>query len=331
MPELQELNIKDMIYTIRGQQIMLDSDLARLYGYDVKALNQQVKRNIERFPSDFMFRLNREEVTFVKSQFVTSRNGFFEGQEGGNRKLPYAFTEQGIYMLSTVLKGELAVNQSIAIMRAFKKMRHYILENQLLIGSNEIAILAIQTNQNTNRIVSIEHTMATKEDIVDIKSDISQIMNNFIDDSKIKEFVFIDGQKFEADEAYISIYKQAKKSIYVVDDYVSIKTLSHLKHKNTGVNVVLFTDNKSNRDKLQQVEVTVFNNEYPLLEVRETNGMVHDRLIVLDYGTNDERIYLCGASSKDAGAKFCTILEVHDTSNYHTVINNLLLNKLLVL
>lgn len=116
MIELLENDIKSLIYTIRGQQVMLDCDLANLYGYEVKALNQQVKRNIERFPDDFMFQISRDEVT--------SRKDFFEGQEGGNRKLPYAFTEQGIYMLSTVLRGELAVNQSIAIMRTFKEMRH---------------------------------------------------------------------------------------------------------------------------------------------------------------------------------------------------------------
>ena len=318
MLELQEINIKDMIYTIRGQQVMLDSDLAKLYGYEVKRLNEQVKNNVERFPSDFMFKLTGEECKNLRSNFSTANIN------SKSRSLPYAFTEQGIYMLSTVLKGELAVNQSIAIMRTFKEMRHYILENQSLIDSNAVARLAIQTNQNTHDILRIKETMATKDCI-------SKIMDNFIDESKIRDFVFVDGQKFEADEAYIKLYKQAKNSIYVVDDYVSIKTLSHLKHKEASVNVILFTDNKSKRDKLQQAEVTDFTNEYPLLEIRETDGMVHDRLIVLDYGLSTEKIYLCGASSKDAGAKFCAILEVHHTKNYHEVIDKLLKNNLLVL
>ncbi len=105
----RENDLKDKIYLIRGVQVMLDSDFAQIYGYEVRALNQQVKRNINRFPEDFMFQLTREEVDLVKSQFVTSPNGnFFEGQEGGARKLPFAFTEQGIYMLATVLRGELA-------------------------------------------------------------------------------------------------------------------------------------------------------------------------------------------------------------------------------
>lgn len=115
-------NIINSIYIIRGQQVMLDSDLAKIYGYEVKRLNEQVKRNSKRFPEDFMFQLTREEIDFVKSQIATSRiTSLFEGQEGGRRKLPYVFTEQGIYMLATVLKGELAEQQSMAYMKALQK------------------------------------------------------------------------------------------------------------------------------------------------------------------------------------------------------------------
>lgn len=123
--------IRSKVHILRGQQVMLDQDLAEIYGYQVKNLNQQVKRNLTRFSEDFMFQLTKEEVELVKSQFVTSRNiNYFEGQEGGRRKLPYAFTEQGIYMLATVLRGELAEQQSIFIMRTFREMRHYISQNQ---------------------------------------------------------------------------------------------------------------------------------------------------------------------------------------------------------
>ena len=132
-------NIQNRVYVIRGQQVMLDFDLAEIYGYEVKNLNQQVKRNIVRFPEDFMFQLTREEIDFVKSQIVISReNNFFEGQGGGRRTLPYAFTEQGIYMLATVLKGELAEQQSIFIMRAFREMRHYIKQNQQFVTQSEL-------------------------------------------------------------------------------------------------------------------------------------------------------------------------------------------------
>ena len=130
MEETKELittdDIRSKVYTIRGQQVMLDKDLAEIYGYEVKKLNQQVKRNIERFPEDFMFRLSNSEIDSVRSQIVTSRKkDFFAGQEGGRRYLPYAFTEQGIYMLATVLRGKLAEQQSIFIMRTFRETRHY--------------------------------------------------------------------------------------------------------------------------------------------------------------------------------------------------------------
>ena len=123
-------NIQNKVYMIREQQVMLDYDLAEIYGYEVKALNQQVKRNIGRFPEDFMFQLTQEEDKNLKSQIVTS-------SWGGKRKLPYAFTEQGIYMLATVLRGELAEQQSIFIMRAFREMRHYIKQNQQFVTQSE--------------------------------------------------------------------------------------------------------------------------------------------------------------------------------------------------
>ena len=141
-------NIINSIYIIRGQQVMLDSDLAKIYGYEVKRLNEQVKRNIKRFPEDFMFQLTREELEFVKSQFATSRiTSLFEGQEGGRRKLPYVFTEQGIYMLATVLKGELAEQQSIFIMRTFKEMRHYIRQNRQFVTQAEMNLVTAKVSE----------------------------------------------------------------------------------------------------------------------------------------------------------------------------------------
>ena len=156
MEETKELittdDIRSKVYIIRGQQVMLDKDLAEIYGYEVKKLNQQVKRNIERFPEDFMFRLSNSEIDSVRSQFVTSRKkDFFAGQEGGRRYLPYAFTEQGIYMLATVLRGELAVQQSIFIMRTFREMRHYIRQNQQFVTRNEMDLLTAKVGTITER------------------------------------------------------------------------------------------------------------------------------------------------------------------------------------
>lgn len=167
-------NIKDMIFTIRGQQVMLDSDLAKLYGYEVKRLNEQVKRNIERFPYDFMFQLTREELEIVKSQFATSPDNLFKGQEGGSRKLPYTFTEQGFYMVATILKNDIAIQQSIYIIRSFKEMRHYIIENQQLFNNADILSFANKLVKHEEDIQYIKNTMATK-------ADIDKIMENFID------------------------------------------------------------------------------------------------------------------------------------------------------
>ena len=152
MEETKELittdDIRSKVYIIRGQQVMLDKDLAEIYGYEVKKLNQQVKRNIERFPEDFMFRLSNSEIDSVRSQFVTSRKkDFFAGQEGGRRYLPYAFTEQGIYMLATVLRGKLEEQQSIFIMRTFREMRHYIRQNQQFVTSNEMDLLTAKAEK----------------------------------------------------------------------------------------------------------------------------------------------------------------------------------------
>lgn len=152
MEETKELittdDIRSKVYIIRGQQVMLDKDLAEIYGYEVKKLNQQVKRNIERFPEDFMFRLSNSEIDSVRSQIVTSRKkDFFAGQEGGRRYLPYAFTEQGIYMLATVLRGKLAEQQSIFIMRTFREMRHYIRQNQQFVTRNEMNLLTAKAEK----------------------------------------------------------------------------------------------------------------------------------------------------------------------------------------
>ena len=152
MEETKELittdDIRSKVYIIRGQQVMLDKDLAEIYGYEVKKLNQQVKRNIERFPEDFMFRLSNSEIDSVRSQIVTSRKkDFFAGQEGGRRYLPYAFTEQGIYMLATVLREKLAEQQSIFIMRTFREMRHYIRQNQQFVTRNEMDLLTAKAEK----------------------------------------------------------------------------------------------------------------------------------------------------------------------------------------
>ena len=238
-------DICNRVYVIRGQQVMLDYDLAEFYGYEVKALNQQVKRNIDRFPEDFMFQLKKEEVPkeFSKSQIVTLNE---KGDKRGTniKKMPYAFTEQEIYMLATVLKGQLAEQQSIFIMRAFREMRHYIKQNQQFVTPSELRLVTAKVSEISVQVAGIVDWKNKSEDRFDnIQRSIDALSENFVLEKDFKNFVIYKGQKFEADAAYIDIYQQAKKSICVVDNYVNTKTLQLLSQKQEGVEIVLFTEN----------------------------------------------------------------------------------------
>ncbi len=320
-------DIRNRVYVIRGQQVMLDGDLADIYGYELKAMNQQVKRNISRFPEDFMFQLTRDEVEMVKSQFVTSRkSSLFTGQDGGRRKLPYAFTEQGIYMLATVLRGELAEQQSIFIMRAFKEMRHYIRQNQQFVTQSEMNLVSARVSELSVQMAGLQdHQNNTDKTIKNIQKSIDDLSENFVSDKDFKNFVIYKGQKFEADAAYVDIYQQADKSIYVVDDYMNTKTLQLLSQKKIGAEVILFTENgRGGKGFLTTAVVTDFANQYPTLRIKP-NPDCHDRLIVLDYGLSTEQVYHCGASSKDAGKKLCAINKISMVNLIHPVIDKLLL------
>ena len=314
------------VYIIRGQQVMFDQDLAEIYGYQVKRLNEQVKRNISRFPEDFMFQIEPEEVPDrLKSQIATL-NGSNNKRGMHIKKMPYAFTEQGIYMLATVLKGDLAEQQSIYIMRAFKEMRHYIRRNQQFVTGAEMNLLNARVTEISMQVAGLnDHRIKTDQSIERIQKSIDTINANFIQKDDYKNFVIYKGQKFEADAAYIDIYQKARKSIYIVDDYVNTKTLQLLSQKKPGVNVILFTENGFGRQGfLTTTVVTDFNNQYPLLTTKH-NQDCHDRLIVLDYGFKTEQVFHCGASSKDAGKKLCAINAIADTSLIHPVIDKMLL------
>lgn len=309
---LTEESVKNKIYMIRGQKVMLDADLARIYGYETRYLNQQVKRNIAKFEGeDFMFQLTEEELKILMLQNVTS-------SWGGMRKPPYAFTESGIYMLMTVLKGDLAVSQSRALIRLFRKMKDYIVDSQGQIGQEEILRLSLQTAENTRDIRQIKDEMATK-------SDLEKFIVNFTDNHIGKEFLLYDGQTIEAEVAYSEIYKLAKTSIYVVDNYIGVKTLLLLKDISAGVNVTIFSDNKV---KLTQLQYQEFCKEYPNLKItfQKTCDKFHDRFIILDYGTKSEKIYHCGGSSKDGGRRTTVLSKLEDIGIYDDMIKELLGN-----
>ena len=308
---LTQESIQNRIYLIRGQRVMLDADLAEIYGYETKRFNEQVKNNIEKFDEDFRFQLTKNELENLRSKFSTS-------SWGGSRYLPYAFTEQGIYMLMTVLRGDLATRQSKALIRLFKQMKDYIVENQDVLGSKALLQLATQTNQNTKDIAEIKDTMATKEDL-------KKVMDNFVDPDTYKHFLILDGKKVEADLTYGKIYKSAKKSIDVVDNYISLKTLELFLSAKDTVEITLFSDNLHNHSRLTASMLKDFLQEYPKihLQLKTTGGKYHDRYIAIDYGTEQEVIYHCGASSKDAGSKITSILKIDDTSLYRSVFNEL--------
>ena len=320
-------NICNRVYIIRRQQVMLDYDLAEIYGYEVKRLNEQVKRNIARFPEDFMFQLLKEEIldTRLKSQFATLNE---QGNKRGMhmKKLPYAFTEQGIYMLATVLRGELAEQQSIFIMRAFREMRHYIKQNQQFVTQAEMRLVTAKVSEISVQVAGItDWKKKTEKDIDNIQKSIDTLNENFVSEMDFKNFVIYKGQKFEADAAYIDIYQHATTSIYVVDDYVNTKTLQLLSQKRTGVEVIIFTENGHGRKGfLTTSVVSDFMNQYPSLHIKP-NPDCHDRLIVIDYGLSTEQVYHCGASSKDAGRKLCAINKIENTVMIHPVIDSLLL------
>ena len=320
--------LKSRIYTIRGVKVMIDADLAEIYGYSTKDFNRQVKNNIEKFDEDFRFQLTSEEFEILRCKNCTS-------SWGGARYAPYAFTEQGIYMLMTVLKGEQATAQSKALIRLFKQMKDYIAaENKQLLGNDGIAQIALQTAQNMRDIAKHSagirelsgevHDM--RENLGKVNLDLQKVMANFVDPSTFKHFLILNGQRLEADVAYTQIYGMAKKSVLIVDDYLDVKTLDLLRCVAKGVSVKIFSE-QHGRTRLTESMLADFRAARPDVElgdVRTTGNMFHDRYIYLDFGTDSEKLFHCGASSKDAGNKITTIMQQEDIAGYRALFGKLL-------
>lgn len=276
---IDEALLKSRIYMIRGVKVMLDADLAEIYGYSTKVFNRQVKNNLDRFPEEFRFQLNTEEIKILRCKFCTANLSSM------SRSNPYAFTEQGIYMLMTVLKGDLAVRQSMALIRLFKQMKEYIIsENRNILGYEGIVEIAVQTERNT-------------KDIAVIQSDLQKVMENFIDPTTYKHFLILDGQRLEADVAYMKIYEMAKRSILIIDNYV-------------GITPAIKADYEKARPDVS-------------LKIDRPNRKFHDRYVFLDYGTRSEKLFLCGASSKDGGNKITTIMQIECPEMYHPIVEEL--------
>lgn len=268
---LQKLDdIKSYILTIRGKQVMLDRDLAGLYGVETKRLNEQVRRNINRFPEEFMFQLSKTEMENWKSQFATSNL-----IKMGLRKLPLAFTEQGVAMLSAVLNSEKAVNVSIDIIKAFVSMRHFIQSNaDIFKRLNTLEIKQLETEGK------IENVLSAMEN--------QQIQP--------KQGIFFDGQIFDAYVLVSQIIKSARESIVLIDNFIDETVLTIFSKKEKGVTLKILTREVTEQKRL---DVKKFNDQFPEAEIIEFN-ISHDRFIIIDKKT----IYLLGASLKDLGKKW---------------------------
>ena len=279
MEKKEITTIQNRILLIRNQQVMIDRDIAELYGVETKRLNEQVKRNIERFPERFMFQLTAEEYQFLRSQFATSKNE----TRGGRQYLPYVFTEQGCAMLSSVLKSETAVQVSIKIMDAFVAMRRFLLSNaQIFQRLDSLEIHRIESDKRIDELFT-------------------RMDRYKIDDT---QGIFFQGQIFDAYAKFQSFISQAQKEIILVDNYVDITVLERLATKNSDVDVTIYTLPNT---RLTAQDIRSFNAQYPTLTVKHTTSM-HDRFLIID----DSILYHLGASLKDLGRK-CFAFELFDS------------------
>lgn len=276
-------NIKNLIYTIRGKQVMIDSDVAMLYHYETKNVNKAMKRNVDRFPEDFCFQLTMTELKEMWFQNGTT----FEKENikyRSEKYLPYVYTEQGISMLAGILRNEIAVQVSISIMRAFVEMRKFIASN----------------GQVFERLINVEYKMLEHDKKFD--EVFNELQKN--KETEFKQQIFFNGQIYDAYSLIIDIIKTAQEKILIIDNYVDDSILKMLAKKNKNVEAVILTSEKSNISKL---DIQKFNKEYPILKLAYTNKF-HDRFIVID----NKELYHCGASLKDLGKKCFAINKMED-------------------
>ena len=277
--------IKNLIYTIRGKQVMLDSDVARLYHYETRRINETVKRNSERFPIEFCFQLTSQEYEILKSQIATSNI------RGGKQKLPYVFTEKGILMLSGLLKNEIAIEVSIKIVEVFVEMRKFLSSNEQLF----------------ERLTNVEYKLLEHDKKFD------QVFDQLQHEENIKQKIFFEGQIYDAYSLIIDIFKKANKKILIIDNYIDDSVLKMLTKKNKNVEVVILTSDRSN---IEKIDIQKFNKEYPLLKIAKTNKF-HDRFIIID----NKEMYHLGASIKDLGKKCFGINKIEDIKIIDKIVN----------
>ena len=274
-------NIKNLIYTIRGKQVMLDSDVAMLYNYETKNINKAMKRNIDRFPEDFCFQLNLNELNEMWFQNGTTLE---KTKYRSEKYLPYVYTEQGVSMLAGILKNETAIQVSINIMRAFVEMRKFISLN----------------GQVFERLTNVEYKLLEQDKKFDIIFDELQKDKR----EEFKQKIFFDGQIYDAYSLIIDIIKTAQNKILIIDNYIDDSILKMLSKKNKDVEVVILTSSNSN---IRKIDIQKFNSQYPSLKLSYTNKF-HDRFMVID----NTDLYHIGSSLKDLGKKCFAISKIED-------------------
>ena len=270
--------IQSMIYTFRGRQVMIDRDLAYLYNVETKALNQAVKRNISRFPESFRFQISDDE----KDELVTNCDRFKTLKHSSLN--PYAYTEQGIAMLSAVLRSDVAVEVSVKIMNSFVEMRKFLLSNREMFARlDRVELKQLETDKKLEEV--FDYIATTKE---------------------VKQKIFFNGQIYDAFSLMVELVEKAEKELILIDNYVDINTLNILSKKKDGVNVLIVTSGKGN---LTDKDIAKFNSQYPKLTVKISKDF-HDRFLIIDR----RDVYHIGASIKDAGKKSfgITKLEVEE-------------------
>ena len=284
--------IQSMIYTFRGRQVMLDSDLAMLYQVTTSNLNKAMKRNIARFPERFCFQLTENEYENLRFQNGISS---LTNNYGGRRYIPYVFTEQGIAMLSAVLKSDIAVEVSLKIMDSFVEMRKFLISNQELFSRLDKAEL---------RQIEFEKKVDLKNAETDKK--LEEVFDYIATTKEVKQKIFFNGQIYDAFSLMVEIVEKAEKGLILIDNYVDVNTLNILSKKKDGVNVLIVTSGNGN---LTEKDIAKFNSQYPKLTVKISKDF-HDRFLIIDR----KEVYHIGASIKDAGKKSfgITKLEVED-------------------
>lgn len=276
--DLEQVRIEPLIHLIRGQQVILDRDLALLYGVETRRINEQVRRNNERFPEDFMFQLTHEEFENWKSQFATSNSIIM-----GARKRPFAFTESGIAMLSSVLRSPTAVEVNVRIMRAFVAMRHFLASNA----------------QVFERLSNIEYHQIETDKRID------EVFKRLDANTQPQQGIFFDGQVFDAYQFVSDLVRKAKKTIALIDNYVDDTVLTLLDKRDKGVSATIYTQHIGQQ---LQLDINRHNAQYPTIEVKRFNR-AHDRFLLID-----DEVYLIGASIKDLGKKWFAFTLMHDTT-----------------